>query len=330
MIQSFKALILLCLFNSTLEAGSLTVMTLNVDNLFDTFDDQKKDDKTFLPIEKKNSEMHVKQCNRIRVIEWRNECLYLDWNQETKNSKLINLAKNIISYNQDGADVIAVQEIENIYILNELFLLLKPYGYKDISLLESKDRRGIDTAFISKYEISNPKLHYIKFTSNNRDTRPIFEVDIRINNKVIKFYNLHFPSNFYPIDMRIDSLNVLNELIKKHNYPSVALGDFNISSKDDKKYQIYKNQEKHWYVGHRESCDACKGTYYYDGDKTWSYLDTILIAKNRNLNFINTSINVWRTPFNSYIKSGKPISFDPISKSGVSDHLAMVAKLKFN
>ena len=48
MIRSFKTLILLCLFNSILEAGSLTVMTLNVDNLFDTFDDQKKDDKAFL------------------------------------------------------------------------------------------------------------------------------------------------------------------------------------------------------------------------------------------------------------------------------------------
>ena len=74
--------------------------------------------------------------------------MYLDWNQETKNAKLTNLAKNIISYNQDGADVIALQEIENTHILNELFLLLKPYGYKDISLLESKDRRGIDLSLI--------------------------------------------------------------------------------------------------------------------------------------------------------------------------------------
>ena len=96
MIRSFKTLILLCLFNSILEAGTLTVMTLNVDNLFDTFDDQKKDDKAFLPIEKKNSETHVIQCNRIRVLKQRNECLYLDWNQETKNAKLTNLAKNII------------------------------------------------------------------------------------------------------------------------------------------------------------------------------------------------------------------------------------------
>ena len=130
MIRSFKSLILVCLFHPILEAESLTVMTLNVDNLFDTFDEQNKDDKAFLPIEKKNSATHAKQCNRIRVIKWRNECLYLDWNQETKNAKLTNLAKNIISYEQFGADVIALQEIENTYILNELFLLLKPYGYK--------------------------------------------------------------------------------------------------------------------------------------------------------------------------------------------------------
>ena len=153
---------------------------------------------------------------------------------------------------------------------------------------------------------------------------------IVLKNNVIKFYNLHLASNFYPVDMRIDSLNALNALIQQHNYPSVALGDFNISSKDDNKLNLYKNQESQWYVGHREHCQECKGTYFYNGDKTWSYLDTILVTKNRNLKFINTSINVWRTPFNSNIKSGKPIDFNPITKKGVSDHLAMVAELELN
>ena len=330
MVYSFKFLILLTLFNPILNAEILSVMTLNVDNLFDTYDDNKKDDKAFLPLSEKNTNTHIKQCNKIKVTKWRNECLYLDWNKEIKNAKLANIAKNILSYKENGADVIALQEVENIQILNELFLLLKPYGYKNISLLESKDRRGIDTAFISKYEIRNPKLHYIKFSKKNRNSRPIFEVDIVLKNNVIKFYNLHLPSNFYPVDMRIDSLNALNALIQQHNYPSVALGDFNISSKDDNRLNLYKNQESQWYVGHREHCQECKGTYFYNGDKTWSYLDTILVAKNRNLNFINTSINVWRTPFNSNMKSGKPIDFNPITKKGVSDHLAMVAELELN
>ena len=164
MVYCFKFFILLTLFNLILSPEILSVMILNVDNLFVTFVVNLKVDKAFLPLSVKNTITHIKQCNKIKVTKWRNECLYLDWNKEIKNAKLANLAKNILSYKQNGADIVALQEVENIQILNELFLLLKPYGYKNISLLESKDRRGIDTAFISKYEIRNPKLHYIKFS----------------------------------------------------------------------------------------------------------------------------------------------------------------------
>ena len=152
-----KVLFFICFFISSIYAETLSVMTLNVENLFDTFDDLKKDDKAFLPIEKKLTDQHINQCKRIRVIDWKNECLYLDWNQEAKNAKLANVAKIILSYKNHGADVIALQEVENINILNELFILLKPYGYIGISLLENTDRRGIDAAFISKYEITKSK-----------------------------------------------------------------------------------------------------------------------------------------------------------------------------
>ena len=83
----------------------------------------------------------------------------------------------------------ALQEIENMNILEQLFNLLEPYGYIDFHLLESADKRGVDTAFISKYTISNPKLHYVNFSPNFEtiDTRPIFEVDINVNQKVLKF-----------------------------------------------------------------------------------------------------------------------------------------------
>jgi len=115
-----------------------TAMTLNVDNLFDTLDDLKKDDKAYLPIEFKQSEVHKKSCNRIKVKSWKNECLYLDWNEETKNTKLRNIASSIISYGQNGPDIIALQEVENTNILSQLFNLLKPYGYIDSILLEGK------------------------------------------------------------------------------------------------------------------------------------------------------------------------------------------------
>ena len=83
-------LIILCISNN-ISANSFSVMTLNAQNLFDTQDDTGKDDKAYLPLIKKQSNAHKKACKKIWVKSWRNECLYLDWNEDTKNAKLHNL-----------------------------------------------------------------------------------------------------------------------------------------------------------------------------------------------------------------------------------------------
>jgi len=317
---------------SLVYAESISIMSINAQNLFDTIDDKGKDDKAFLPIELKQSKEHKNSCNSITVKRWRMECFFQDWDEETKNAKLNNLLEVIVSYDSNGADVIGLQEIENMNILEQLYNLLEPYGYKDFYLLESTDKRGVDTAFISKYKISNPKLHYVNFSPEFEtiDTRPIFEVDININGKVLKFYNLHFPSNWHPVQMRIESFEKLKELISTHKDPSIALGDFNVNSKDDKQLSIYKNQEDYWKVAHREGCRSCKGTYYYGRGKSWDFLDTIMISKNRGVEFVTDSIDVHKTSFNVYKDTGRPRWFDSDSKQGVSDHFPIVTKITFD
>ena len=307
-------------------------MSINAQNLFDTMDDPGKDDKAFLPIEMKQSKEHKNSCNSITVNRWRMECFFQDWDEETKNAKLNNLLQVIVSYDSNGADVIGLQEIENMNILKQLFNLLEPYGYKDFHLLESNDKRGVDTAFISKYKITNPKLHYVNFSPDFEtiDTRPIFEVDINFNGKVLKFYNVHFPSNWHPVQMRIESFQKLKELISSHSEPSVALGDFNVNSKDDKKFNVYQNQEDFWKVAHREGCSSCLGTYYYSRGKSWDFLDTIMVSRNRGVEFVNSSIDVYKTKFNTYKNTGKPNWFNSDTKQGVSDHFPFVAEITFN
>jgi len=324
-----KVFILLFTTLPMLNAESISVMSINAQNLFDTIDDKGKDDKAFLPIEQKQSQEHKNSCNNISVKRWRMECFFQDWDEETKNAKLNNLLEVIVSYSDNGADVIGLQEIENMNILEQLYNLLEPYGYKDFYLLESTDKRGVDTAFISKYKIANPKLHYVNFSPEFEtiDTRPIFEVDININGRMLKFYNLHFPSNWHPVEMRIESFEKLKELISSHKDPSIALGDFNVNSKDDKQLNIYKNQEDYWKVAHREGCRSCKGTYYYGRGKSWDFLDTIMISKNRGIEFVTDSIDVHKTSFNVYKDTGRPRWFDSDSREGVSDHFPIVAKI---
>ena len=44
---------------------SVSIMTFNVQNLFDNVDDPGKDDKAYLPIEAKQDPAHIAACNRI-------------------------------------------------------------------------------------------------------------------------------------------------------------------------------------------------------------------------------------------------------------------------
>ena len=50
---------------TNLYADTLSVMTFNVQNLFDTNNDPYKDDKAFLPLQEKLSEKHQKECAYI-------------------------------------------------------------------------------------------------------------------------------------------------------------------------------------------------------------------------------------------------------------------------
>ena len=104
--------------------------------------------------------------------------------QRMQSLKIL-VRSNYLLCNEHGADILGLQEIENMNILRATFQSFRTYGYIDFHLLESNDKRGVDTAFISKYKISNPKLHYVEFSPNFEtiDTRPIFEVDIKLKNK---------------------------------------------------------------------------------------------------------------------------------------------------
>lgn len=332
MLYRINLCIFSLLFTTFIYTETISVMTINAQNLFDILDDPNKDDKAFLPIEMKQSEEHKNACNNISVKRWRMECFFQDWDEETKNAKLNNLAQVILAYDEGGADIVGLQEIENINILEQLFKLLEPYGYIDFNLLESNDKRGVDTAFISKFIISNPKLHYVKFSPNFKtiDTRPIFEVSININNKIVRLYNVHFPSNFHPVEMRLESFGKLNELINNHSHPSIVLGDFNLTTADDKKFSVYKNQEIYWHIAHKEGCSSCDGTYFYSPRKSWDFLDTIMVSRNRNISFDKESIDVFRIPFNTYKDTGKPFWFNPKNNQGVSDHFPMVARVNID
>ena len=107
-------LFLVLLISHNLIGKSFSVMAFNVENMFDNFDDPNKEDETYLPVSMKTSQIHIKNCNKLRYQRWRDDCLEMDWNDEVIDYKLNATAEVILSYGTHGPDIIGFQEIENI------------------------------------------------------------------------------------------------------------------------------------------------------------------------------------------------------------------------
>ena len=323
-------LITFMLLSSLGFASKFTVMTFNVENLFDNLDDPQKEDETYLPSSMKTSKIHIDQCNKIEVFKWRDDCLNMDWNDEVIEYKLNILAETILSYEKHGPDVIGFQEVENENILKQLFNKLKNHGYKFYALVEGNDDRGIDNAFISKYEILNSKLHQIEFTGGSKDqigdTRPILESVFMIKDKEVSIYNVHFPAPYNPLFMRKDAFATLDKLASNNEKIAIALGDFNVTSAENAKEKLYENIHKTWFVSHLDQCAECKGTNYYYRDDRWSFLDVIMLKRESSAKFVENSVEIIKVDAQTR-DDGSPIRFNSKGLYGVSDHFPVVVKI---
>lgn len=323
-------LITFMLLSSLGFASKFTVMTFNVENLFDNLDDPQKEDETYLPSSMKTSKIHIDQCNKIEVFKWRDDCLNMDWNDEVIEYKLNILAETILSYEKHGPDVIGFQEVENENILKQLFNKLKNHGYKFYALVEGNDDRGIDNAFISKYEILNSKLHQIEFTGGSKDqigdTRPILESVFMIKDKEVSIYNVHFPAPYNPLFMRKDAFATLDKLASNNEKIAIALGDFNVTSAENAKEKLYENIHKTWFVSHLDQCAECKGTNYYYRDDRWSFLDAIMLKREGSAKFVENSVEIIKVDAQTR-DDGSPIRFNSKGLYGVSDHFPVVVKI---
>mgnify|MGYP005727676119 CR=1 FL=1 len=84
-------------FSLSLNAENVSVMTFNVENLFDNRNDAYKTDETYLEFSKKQTPIHIKNCEKISTKRWRDDCLYIDWSDEVIEHKLNSIASVILS-----------------------------------------------------------------------------------------------------------------------------------------------------------------------------------------------------------------------------------------
>lgn len=274
-----KLLLVLLLTLSSAYAKTVTIMSYNVQNLFDTIHDEGKEDYAYLPLALKEKSPAIQSyCKSLAKESWQKSCLFTDWNDEVLRNKILNLSRVIKSYRKGaGADILVLQEVENKKVLQMLVDLgLKNMGYKYISLIEGPDARGIDVGVISKLPIVNEKLHLVNLEGMAKATRGILQVDIKVNKKIITILGNHWPSQHNPSEARVEAAKVMLEAARNSDADLiVGAGDFNTLDNEvpngikDVVLPNFVDAEKaalsrpfktlfagtHWYAGHFSSLD---------------------------------------------------------------------------
>lgn len=252
------------------KSTELVVGFYNVENLFDTINDPAIQDEEFLPSAKK------------------------EHNTAKYNEKLEHLATVIIRFQPD---VLGLAEIENEGVLVDLVATIKlgkGKSYK-IAHTDSKDRRGIDVAYLY-----NPAVFKLKETNSHSvtidsipgfRTRDIYQLQGKVGDETLYFFVNHWPSRWGGQEesehKRIAAAQRLSTAIKtiaeeQPNAKIIALGDFNdgptnVSMVDVLQADTVLNADQLLYNTSYHLHKKKLGTHNYRGD--WNALDQIIVSK---------------------------------------------------
>jgi endonuclease/exonuclease/phosphatase family metal-dependent hydrolase len=324
--------------------GSLSVMSYNVENLFDTLPDSGREDFTFLPLSLKTADPRLQAgCKKAENDYRRQECLNTDWNEKVLDLKLKRLADTILEVDGRGPDILILQEVENLRVLkllNDQYLTAA--GYQTAQLLEGEDLRGIDIAVLSRLPLAGDvKLHpmEIRFGMEKPDwkrplTRGILEVPLKLpNGETLTVMGFHFPSQAAPTGFRRDAIQFLNTLAKNKGAKAliIAGGDSNISQEEETQHHLQRDlMGSQWSVSHVVGCKDCMGTQNYRG--TWNFFDVLLFSEpltngQGSYQLLTNSIQVQRQGRYQLRQDGTPARFNEKSNAGVSDHLPIYGEI---
>ena len=304
----------------------LTVVELNVENLFDTRHDSLKHDDDFLP-----------------------DGLY-HWTRSRYWQKLNRLGQTLIACGTDSAqwelpDLIGLCEIENDTVLHDLShrSLLRKAGYEYV-MTDSPDERGIDVALLyspfSFRLIYSDTLRIMPPRKSYRPTRDVLHAcGELLTGDTLHVFLLHAPSRRggerasrpYRMEVARRISASIDTITAAH--PSaffLIMGDFNdYDGSPALRFLTTKGLTD-------VSCGAigshgAHATYRYEG--LWASLDHILISA--NLLPFACSCVVFDEPFllepDARYGGMKPRRnyYGPRYNNGFSDHLPLVLRLSF-
>lgn len=327
------ALVLILLVSNLFGETTLKIATYNVENLFDLKRDGHEYQE-YIPNTKAN------------------------WNLQTYNIKLKNIAKVITDID---ADIIALQEIESLQALKDLRFILKQQGlYYQYYKIANYKNTTIKVALLSKLPFTS--THEIPVTLTYK-YRNILEAQFEVGHQRFYIFVNHWKAKSGPESQRIVSAKSIMKRVKEigEDKNIILLGDFNSHHEE---HRVFKRKRKHndtdgitginhilKSVKHTQNAIQTKvktGEFYnlwYDEEENQRYsyiykknketLDNILISASlltsEGMSYKKGSIHSYKA---SYLFKGKQIyrwqtgnRNAPRHKGkGYSDHLPLVAE----
>jgi len=258
------------------EEDYFTIVSYNVENLFDTINNPNKEDDEFTPDSKKN------------------------WNSDRYGKKLKDLSKVIASINKNELpELVGLIEIENKNVVKDLVStkFLRVGGYAIVHE-ESPDVRGIDVALIYRKEefkyLEHEKITIKYDFEPKTTTRDILYVKGQLKNKEILYVFInHWSSRRKGLEAsepkRVHAAIKLKEKVdsifqKDKKAKIVIIGDFNDEPTNKSLNQVLgaanKLNSKEKMILYNLLFDKHLlglGTYNYKGN--WNMLDNIIVSK---------------------------------------------------
>lgn len=192
-----------------------------------------------------------------------------------------------------NADVIALQEVENLKVLDAFnSRYLGGENYKHRLLIDAFDPRNIDVALLSRYPIIRAKSHRQERNAANSAflfSRDCLEVDINVEGKILTLYINHFKSMYggraKTKKRRLEQVERVVEIIdegwKIKNYQGnfIALGDFNdYLDAETSLNALVTDHDGLINVSERLPEDE-RWTHFWDDEHEHRQLDYILLSK---------------------------------------------------
>ena len=268
---------------------------------------------------------------------------YLKYTAKAYSLKCENLAMLL---NSKTPHLIALAEIENKQVLQDLRSML--YFSNDFEIIhkDSPDKRGIDCAILfrkSIFTLLDSNFYHITL-KNGRPTRDIVEVILKRRHHTIKFFVVHYPSRYGGAESagsRNEVSRFLIDTIEANASPAsdyvIISGDFNDELQDSSIQLLLNHDWKNYIVSKPEATliektsNKKNHSYYYKNK--WMDYDHFIILSNNSLKY-RTKAKIGVIKKNILLNSdsqNEKIPFRFFNKrkiqGGFSDHLPILLEL---